>query len=61
MELTIDTYYKNKETGKYQIFHDTVTEEEIAEIIKKRNEDSLPMCMDENWEFDSINVDKVDL
>ena len=61
MDLTIDVYYKNKETGKYQIFHDKVTEDDIAELIKERNKDSLPMWMDENWEFDSINVDKVDL
>ena len=61
MDLTIDVYYKNKETGKYQIFHDKVTEDDIAELIKERNKDSLPMWMDENWEFDNINVDKVDL
>ena len=61
MDLTIDVYYKNKETGKYQILHDKVTEDDIAELIKERNKDSLPMWMDENWEFDSINVDKVDL
>ena len=61
MDLTIDVYYKNKETGNYQILHDKVTEDDIAELIKERNKDSLPMWMDENWEFDNINVDKVDL
>jgi len=61
MDLKLDVYYKNKETGKYQIFHDKITEDDIAELIKERNKDSLPMWMDENWEFDSINVDKVDL
>ncbi len=61
MNLTIDVYYKNKETGKYQILHDKVTEDDITELIKKRNKDSLPIWMDKNWEFDSINVAKVDL
>ena len=61
MDLTIDVYYRNKENGKYHILHDKVTEEDIAELIKERKKDSLPMWMDENWEFNTITVDKVDL
>lgn len=61
MELIVDVYYKNEETGKIQIFHDKVTQEDISNLIKERNKGSLPMWMDEKWEFDKINVDKINL
>jgi len=61
MNLEIDAYYKNNQTGKYQILNEQFTEEDIAEIIKEKNKDHLPMWMDKNWEFDSINVNKIDL
>jgi hypothetical protein len=61
MELKIDVYFKNKETGKFQIFHEVITEEDIERLAKEKTQDSLPMWMDENWEYESTNVDKVDL
>ena len=61
MDLTIDVYYKNKKTGNYQLFHDKITEEDIAELIKAKYKDNLPMWMDKNWDFDSINMNKIDL
>ena len=61
MDLTIEVYYKNKETGKYHIFHEVITEEDIKRLAKEKTQDSLPMWMDENWEYESTNVDKVDL
>jgi len=61
MELKIDVYFKNKETGKFQILHEVITEEDIERLAKEKTQDSLPMWMDENWEYESTDVDKVDL
>jgi len=61
MELNIDVYYRNKETGKYHIFHDTITEDDISDLIEEKNKNNLPIWMDKNWEFNSILVDKIDV
>ena len=61
MNLKIDVYYKNKETGKFQIFNEDITEEDITRLAEEKTKDSLPMWMDDNWEFESASVDKVDL
>ena len=60
-KILIDVYFKNKETGKFQIFHEVITEEDIERLAKEKTQDSLPMWMDENWEYESTNVDKVNL
>jgi len=61
MEIKIDVYFKKKETGKFHIFHEVVTEEDIERIAKEKTEDSLPMWMDKNWVYESTSVDSVDL
>lgn len=59
MKFNTDIYYKNKKTGKFQIFHEVITEEDIKKLIEEKTKDSLPMWMDENWEFESVNIDNI--
>jgi hypothetical protein len=61
MDLKIDVFYRNKKTGKFQILHETITEKDIDEIAREKTKDNLPMWMDENWEFNSADVDKIEM
>ena len=61
MELKIDVYYRNKDTNSFEIFHETITDEDIAKIAEEKTKDNKPMWMGEKWEFESVTVDKVEL
>lgn len=61
MKLKIDVYYRNKETKSYHIFNEEITEEDISRFMEEKTKDSLPMWMNDNWEFKSVTVDKVEL
>ena len=45
MEIKVDTYVWNKQTGKCaDILHDTVTDEDIEKMVREwNNEGSMPM------------------
>lgn len=59
MNIKIDVYYRNKKTGKHHLIHEEITEDDIEVIAKDKTEDSLPMWMDEEWEFDSVTIDEL--
>ena len=58
MEIKLSVFYRNKETNKFHIFHETVTELDIEEIAKEKTKDT-PMWMDENWEYESFSAESV--
>lgn len=61
MNIKLDVYFKNSVTNESHIFHEDITEEDMKDIIKTRYLDNTPHWLDDNWELDSINVDKIDL
>ena len=61
MKLKIDVYYRDKKSGAFEIFHETIDEDDFIKIVKERCDNSKPMWMGEDWKFDSISVDKVEL
>ena len=61
MTLTVDVFYRNKKTGSFRIIHEVITEEDIQNLAKEKTQDSLPIDMNENWEYQSTTVDRVDL
>lgn len=59
MEITIDIYYRNKETGKFAILHETITEDDIKRIAEIKAQESQPLWLNENHELHSVEFDKI--
>ena len=54
--MEIDIYYRNKETGKFKIFHEVITEEDFEKLAKEKTQ-PLPIWMDEDWEYDDFDIE----
>ena len=61
MNIKVDVYFRNEKNGSYHIFHEELTEKDIALFFKEKLKDNLPMWMGEEWKFHSTEIDKIQM
>jgi len=62
MEIKIDCWYKNKETGKETLLHEVLTENDIFDMLKDRFDSgdlSLPMYLDRDELIPEFLIDTI--